>query len=84
MRGIFNVCVYIDDILVTGGLDPESLRKLDEVLAQLASAGLKLKVAKCSFMQASVEHPGHKISADGLQPMQEKIRAIVETPPIRI
>ena len=80
LRGIPKVCVYIDDILITGATEQEHLRTLDKVLTRLAEAGLKLKQAKCSFLRPSVEYLGHNISAEGLRPTKEKIRAIQEAP----
>ena len=80
LRGIPNVCVYIDDILITGRDDAGHLQTLDTVLSRLQSAGMRLKRAKCEYMKPSVEYLGHIISADGLSPTQEKVRAIVEAP----
>ena len=80
LQGLQNVCVYIDDILVTGETEQEHLQTLDEVLTRLSKAGLKLKQTKCAFTQPSVEYLGHHISADGLRPTQEKVRAIAEAP----
>ena len=80
LRGIPNVCVYIDDILVTGQSEQEHLNTLEDVLTRLDEAGLRLKKAKCSFLQPSVEYLGHNISADGLRPTQEKVRAIADAP----
>ena len=80
LRGLENVCVYIDDILVTGASEQEHLHMLDEVLTRLGEAGLKLKWSKCFFLQMSVEYLGHNISAEGLRPTQEKVRALTEAP----
>ncbi len=55
LRGIPNVSVYIDDILVTGASDKEHIKTLDEVLSRLETAGLKLKQKKCAFMLSIVE-----------------------------
>ena len=41
---------------------------------------MKLKSEKCSFLLKEVEYLGHKISAQGLQPSMEKVRAIMEAP----
>jgi len=41
---------------------------------------MKLKPEKCFFMLQKVEYLGHKISAKGLEPTQEKVRAIMEAP----
>ena len=80
LRGIPHVCVYLDDILVTGNTDDEHLRTLEEVLGRLEAAGLRLKRNKCAFMLPSVEYLGHTISADGLRPSQKKVRAIMQAP----
>ena len=80
LRDIPHVCVYIDDILITGKNEKEHLKTLDEVLKRLEEAGLRLKQNKCAFMLPTVEYLGHTISADGLQPTKEKIRAIIDAP----
>ena len=75
-----HVYVYIDDILITGKTETDHLETLDKVLQRLGEAGLKLKRNKCSFMLSSVECLGHSISAEGLHPTKEKIRAILDAP----
>ena len=80
LKGIPNVCIYIDDILITGLSEQEHLKNLNQVLTRLAEAGLKLKQTKCSFMQPLVEYLGHTISAKWIQPTSEKIRAIRDAP----
>ena len=49
---------------------------LDTVLTRLENAGMRLRRNKCAFLLPTVEYLGHKISAQGLQPTDEKIRAI--------
>ena len=80
LQGLMYVCVYIDDILVTGTSEEEHLKNLSEVLSRLENAGLHLKKDKCSFMLPEVQYLGHKISARGLEPSDEKIKAIKEAP----
>ena len=72
--------IYLNDILVTGTSEAEHLAIFDKVLSHLEEAGLRLKRNKCAFMLPSVEYLGHKISAEGLQPSGEKVRAIREAP----
>ena len=81
LQGIPYVSIYLDDILITGKSDEEHLATLDKVLSRLEEAGLRLKRSKCAFMLPSVEYLGHKISAKGLQPTGEKVRAVNEAPP---
>ena len=80
LNDIPNVCVYIDDILVTGKTDADHLKNLDDVLTRLGRAGLRLKHTKCAFLLSSLEYLGHRISEKGLQPTQDKVNAILEAP----
>ena len=74
LQGIDGVVVYLDDILT------EHLKILNEVLNRLDKAGLRVKRSKCEFMRSSVNYLGHKIDADGLHPLSDKIEAIAKAP----
>ena len=80
LRGIPHVSVYIDDILLTGHSEEEHLQTLEAVLTRLEKAGMKLKKNKCSFFASSVEYLGHLISAEGLTPTEEKVKAVKDAP----
>ena len=80
LQGLDRVAVYIDDILITGRSEEEHLRVLDEVLQRLEKAGMRLKKSKCTFLSQSVKYLGHKISKEGLQPTEDKVRAITCAP----
>ena len=80
LQGMSGVMCYIDDILITGADDCQHLNTLGEVLERLHSYGFRLHRSKCVFMCTSVEYLGHKIDANGLQPLPEKIAAIMEAP----
>ena len=68
LRGIPNVCVYLDDIHISGNSTEDHLKNLEAVMTKLEDAGMQLKVNKCAFLLDSVEYLGHKISAEELQP----------------
>lgn len=82
LQGIPGVVCYIDDILVTGASQQEHLDNLRKVFVRLESQGIRLKMSKCSFLQSSVEFLGHRIDAEGLHPTENKLRAIIQAPPI--
>jgi transposase InsO family protein len=69
---------YIDDIIIFSRTEEEHLKKLETVLGRLAAANLSVKLPKCSFFQEKVIYLGHVVSAEGVQPDPEKVRAIVE------
>jgi hypothetical protein len=78
LQGIPRVCVYLDDILVSGTTEQEHLANLEQVLERLESAGMKLKRPKCAFLLNSVAYLGHEISAEGLHTTKAKVKAIVD------
>ena len=80
LQGIPGVCVYLDDILVTGRTIAEHLKHLDTVLGRLQEAGMQLKKKKCAYLLPSVEYLGHVISAEGLCTAESKVEAIVQAP----
>ncbi len=70
----------MDDILVTGASEQEHLRNVDDVLMRFETAGMRRKKEKCVFLLLEVEYLVHKISAQGLQSTDEKVRAIANAP----
>ena len=62
LRDISNVCVYIDDVLVSGEMEMEHLTVLEEVLSSLQEGRFRLKLLKCAFMFSLVEYLGHNLS----------------------
>ena len=80
LQGIPGVCVYLDDILISGQSEEEHLARLSEVLRRLAESGMRLKEEKCNFLLSSVEYLGHVISSKGLSTSDTKVTAISNAP----
>ena len=80
LQGIPNTCAYLDDIIVTGKSETEHLDTLNTVLERLEKVGIRLKRQKCEFLLPQIEYFGHLITAEGLKPTAEKIRAILDAP----
>jgi len=79
-KGLPGVCVYLDDILVSGKSEDDHNQNLEAVFLSMEQAEFRLKKPKCSFMMPSVEYLGHRISGRGLHPTNEKIKVVQSAP----
>ena len=80
LQAIPMVVCRVDDILISGKNDQEHVSNLSEVLTRLETAGLRLKLSKCKFMQPSVEYLGYRVDASGLHAIEKKVQAIRDAP----
>ena len=74
---------YLDDIIIYSRSEKEHLEHLEEIFTRLKTAGLKLKLEKCCFFKKHIQYLGHLISADGIQPLPEKLESIAKMPALR-
>ncbi len=58
----------------------EHLRLLGDVLDHMERAGLRARKDKYLFMVPEVSYLGHRIDANGLHPLEDKVKAILEAP----
>ena len=59
---------------------PKDEVDLRSVFHLLATNGLVINTQKCIFRQATMTFLGHKITANGITPVPEKVKAITEFP----
>ena len=71
---------YIDDIIVWFRLVKEHIRHPEEIFKRLPEASQKVHPGKCVFGADSIDFLGHRISANSLQPEEEKLAAIRDLP----
>ena len=82
MQGLtWEAClVFLDDIIVIALTFEQHLERLNAVFQRLKSANLKLKPSKCRLFQARVKFLGSVVSADGIEPDPDKLKAISDWP----
>ena len=71
---------YLDDIIIYSRSEKEHMEHLEEIFTRLRAAGLKLKLEKCCFFKKHIQYLGHLISAEGIQPLREKLESIARMP----
>ncbi|XP_075128097.1 uncharacterized protein LOC142201168 [Leptodactylus fuscus] len=72
--------IYLDDIVVYSASFTQHLDQLGQVFRCLRGHGLKLKPKKCRIFQREIEYLGHKVSEAGIQPSDDKVRAVQQWP----
>ena len=74
---------YLDDVLVLSETYNNHLHHLSVVFEKFQKAGLKIKLSKCQFFKSHLHYLGHRISANGLEPLPEKLKTIKNLAPAR-
>ena len=70
----------LDDVIVFGRDTVEHDGRLCGVLDRLAKYGATLRAEKCALAQPEVDFNGHRISADGVRPLQSNVAALERIP----
>ena len=73
------VKTYLDDLLIlTNNTFKDHLLKLELVLARLSTAGMRVNASKSKFFAEQIEYLGYWITRQGIQPVHNKIEAILK------
>ena len=76
---VFNIRAFINDLLcLTKGTFDNHLEKLERILVRLQQAGLKVNAKKYFFARGELEYLGYWITRIGIQPMKNKVAAIMK------
>ena len=80
LEGLPGVTCFLDDVLVAGATESETLERLDETLKRLKKWKLVLKRKKCEFMMTSVQYLGVELSGNGVRTVKEKVDPVLQAP----
>lgn len=83
LQGIEGCGNYLDDIIISAPTIEEHVVRLEKVLAILAEHGIKCKKSKCDFIKEKIEYLGRQISANGILPDEDGVRAVKDLRPPR-
>ena len=72
--------MYLDDIIIFSDTEEEHLAHIEEIFKRLEAADLKMKRSKCDFFKKHIHYLGHLISANGIQPLKDKLDMICDMP----
>lgn len=75
-RGLLFVFVYLDDILVASKTPEEHENHLRLLFKRLDEHGLVLKPQKCIFGVEALDFLGHRISPQGILPLESRVQAV--------
>ena len=80
LRGLHFCYAYIDDILIASTSREEHQAHLKQVLQRLSDHGIVINPAKCVLGVPELDFLGHRVSAQGIQPLEEKVSVIRDFP----
>ncbi|KAG9392771.1 Chromo (CHRromatin Organization MOdifier) domain [Carpediemonas membranifera] len=76
-QSLYTQCLaYIDDIVVFGANRDEFLKNLEDVLARIHAAGLKLNPSKTVIGATSIDYLGWRVDKDGKRISPDRLEAI--------
>lgn len=79
-RGLDFIFAYIDDICIASKSPEEHLEHLRIIFERLLKYKLAINVSKCEFGKSEIKFLGHQVTAAGLLPLPDKIKAIRDFP----
>jgi len=73
---LWRICLcYLNDVVVFATSKQELLERLHTIFYCRHNVGLKVKPSKCSLFTKRISFLGHMVSAQGIDPQEEKIKS---------
>ena len=76
INGIPKVKILLDDIIICGKTQAEHDERLKRVLQNLAEHDVVIKTDKSSFSVDAVDFVGHRVTPQGVSPLQSHVEDI--------
>lgn len=79
-RDLAGVYSFVDDILIASKNETEHLDHLNMLFSKLQEYGLCINVEKCQFGKSTIEFLGFMLSEDGIKPLPDRVKCILDFP----
>jgi hypothetical protein len=76
VKGIHNVIVYIDDLIVHSKSHDQQINLLRQLFTRLRAHNLKVNIKKCVFGSNEVNYLGFHLTEQGIRPGTDKLKAV--------
>ncbi len=76
IRGLINVIVYIDDLLLHSKSHAEPQEQMDNLFCRLLNVGLKANLNKCVFESNNVSYLGYRLTPLSILPGADKLKGV--------
>jgi hypothetical protein len=83
LRGLQNILIYIDDMLIHTDTHEKHLEALEQVIMRLHKHHLKISLKKCLFGDKQVSYLGFTLTPDCIIPGEAKLKVIKNARPPR-
>lgn len=80
LRGLDCCYAYLDDILIASKDEETHKSDLKKVFQRLSDFGVVINIQKCVFGQNQIQFLGFLVSSDGIAPLPDKIKTLIEYP----
>jgi hypothetical protein len=81
VKGIDNIVVYIDDLIIHSQTHKQHLESLDKVFTRLTAHNLCVNLKKCVFGSSETSYLGFRLTKNGIFPGTDKLKAVKEAKP---
>ena len=80
LDGVDSAASFVDDVSTFNASFEEMLVTLRETLERLRAANLQMRCDKCKFGYTEIDYVGYHISSQGLSPIYDNVKAVLEFP----
>ncbi|GBN37309.1 Retrovirus-related Pol polyprotein from transposon opus [Araneus ventricosus] len=79
-RGLPGVYAFVDDVLIASKNHEDHYQHLKTLFSRLDEYGLCINVSKCIFGTSTIDFLGFNLSENGIKPLPDKVKCILDFP----